>query len=401
MPLPSVARRPSASRRHRPLRTPSSRSRSFTACSASSISFTRRRHASRRLDRRHRALASFLPTLSSELTIVDTRSMRAAVITRSGGPEVLEIRAVSRPEPGTGEVLVRIRASALNRADLLQREGRYPAPPGWPADIPGMEIAGEVAACGPAASLWKVGDRVFGIVGGGGNAQFIVTHERTLAAIPENLDWREAAAVPEAFITAHDALVTQAEVRSSERVLIHAVGSGVGLAAVQLARAAGALPLGDARTAAKIERARSLGLADGFVVEDIGALAQRVTERTNGAGVGIVLDLVGGEYLAASIAAAAPKGRIILIGTMGGRDVSLPLGVILGKRLTLRGTVLRARPLEEKIMATRAFAAQVVPLLERGVVKPVVDRVFPLDQIADAHRYLQSNASFGKIVILT
>ena len=325
--------------------------------------------------------------------------MRAAIITRPGGPEVLEVRDVARPEPGTGEVLVRIRASALNRADLLQREGRYPAPPGWPADIPGMEIAGEVAACGPAASLWKVGDRVFGIVGGGGNAQFIVTHERTLAAIPENLDWREAAAVPEAFITAHDALVTQAEVRPSERVLIHAVGSGVGLAAVQLARAAGALPLGDARTAAKIERARSLGLADGFVVDDIGALAQRVTERTNGAGVGIVLDLVGGEYLAASIAAAAPKGRIILIGTMGGRDTSLPLGVILGKRLTLRGTVLRARPLEEKIIATRAFAAQVVPLLARGAVRPVVDRVFPLDQIGDAHRYLESNATFGKVVI--
>ena len=325
--------------------------------------------------------------------------MRAAVITRPGGPEVLEVRDVARPEPGTGEVLVRIRASALNRADLLQREGRYPAPPGWPADIPGMEIAGEVAACGPAASLWKVGDRVFGIVGGGGNAQFIVTHERTLAAIPENLDWREAAAVPEAFITAHDALVTQAEVRSSERVLIHAVGSGVGLAALQLARAAGALPLGDARTAAKIERARSLGLADGFVVDDIGALAQRVRERTNGTGVEIVLDLVGGEYLAASIAAAAPKGRIILIGTMGGRDASLPLGVILGKRLTLRGTVLRARPLEEKIIATRAFAAQVVPLLARGAVRPVVDRVFPLDQIGDAHRYLESNATFGKVVI--
>ena len=325
--------------------------------------------------------------------------MRAAVITRPGGPEVLEVRDVARPEPGTGEVLVRVRASALNRADLLQREGRYPAPPGWPADIPGMEIAGEVAACGPAASLWKVGDRVFGIVGGGGNAQFIVTHERTLAAIPENLDWREAAAVPEAFITAHDALVTQAEVRPSERVLIHAVGSGVGLAAVQLARAAGALPLGDARTAAKIERARSLGLADGFVVDDIGALAQRVTERTNGAGVEIVLDLVGGEYLAASIAAAAPKGRIILIGTMGGRDTSLPLGVILGKRLTLRGTVLRARPLEEKIIATRAFAAQVVPLLASGAVRPVVDRVFPLDQIGDAHRYLESNATFGKVVI--
>src|SRR5205823_11688501 len=270
---------------------------------------------------------------------------------------------------------------------------------GWPADIPGMEIAGEVAACGPGASQWKEGDRVFGIVGGGSNAEYIVTHERTLASIPETLDWPNAAAVPEAFITAHDALVTQAEVRPSERVLIHAVGSGVGLAAVQLARAAGAVPFGDARTAEKIERARSLGLADGVVVDEVSVIAKRVAEWTDGAGVEIVLDLVGGSYVPASIAAAAPKGRIILIGTMAGRDASLPIGVILGKRLTLRGTVLRARPLEEKIAATRAFAAQVVPLLARGIVKPVVDRVFSLDQIADAHRHLESNATFGKVVI--
>ena len=295
---------------------------------------------------------------------------------------------------------MRIRASALNRADLLQREGRYPAPPGWPADVPGMEIAGEVVACGSGTSLWKEGDRVFGIVGGGGNAEFIVTHERTLAAIPSNLSWTDAAAVPEAFITAHDALVTQAEVRPSERVLIHAIGSGVGLAAMQLACAAGAIPFGDARSAEKIDRARQLGLAEGVVVgEDVGIVAKRVLEWTQGVGAEIVLDLVGGPYTPMSIAATAPKGRIILIGTMAGRDAALPLGMILGKRLTIRGTVLRARPLEEKIAVTRAFAAQVVPLLARGVVRPVVDRVFPLDQIAAAHRHLESNATFGKVVL--
>jgi len=326
--------------------------------------------------------------------------MRAAVITRHGGPEVLEIRDVDRPEAGTGEVLVRVRASALNRADLLQREGRYPAPPGWAADIPGMEIAGEVVARGSATYLWTEGNRVFGIVGGGGNAEFIVTHERTLAAIPSNLSWTEAAAVPEAFITAHDALVTQAQVRPSERVLIHAIGSGVGLAAMQLASAAGAIPFGDARSAEKIDRARELGLAEGVVVgDDLGIIAKRVLEWTQNVGVEIVLDLVGGRYTPASIAAAAPQGRIILIGTMAGRDVSLPLGVILGKRLTIRGTVLRARPLEEKIAATRAFAAQVVPLFAQGVVRPVVDRVFPLDQIAAAHRHLESNTTFGKVVL--
>ena len=326
--------------------------------------------------------------------------MRAAIITRPGGPEVLEVRTVARPAPGTGEVLVRVRASALNRADLLQREGRYPAPPGSPADIPGMEIAGEVTARGPGVSLWKEGDRVFGIVGGGGNAEYITAHERTLAGIPANLSWTDAAAVPEAFITAHDALVTQAEVRPSERVLIHAVGSGVGLAAVQLARAVGARPLGDARTAEKLNRARSLGLEEGIIVSNgPDDIPRHVMASTGGAGVEIVLDLVGGPYLTASIAAAAPRGRIILIGTMGGRDASIPLGVVLGKRLTLRGTVLRARPLEEKIAATRAFAAQVVPLLLRDVVRPVVDKVFPLDEIAAAHRHLESNATFGKVVI--
>jgi putative PIG3 family NAD(P)H quinone oxidoreductase len=326
--------------------------------------------------------------------------MRAAVISRSGGPEVLEIHEVASPEPGHSEVLVRVHASALNRADLQQREGRYPAPPGWPADIPGMEIAGEVVRCGPNASLWKEGDRVFGIVGGGGNAQYIVTHERTLAAIPSNLSWTDAAAIPEAFITAHDALVTQAAVQLSEHVLIHAVGSGVGLAALQLARAAGAIPVGDARTGDKIERARALGLAEGIVVRDDPSVIAKEAQRwTGGAGVEIVLDLVGGTYFAASIAAAAPKGRVILIGTMAGREASVLLGSILGKRLTIRGTVLRARPLEEKIAATRVFAAQVVPLLARGVVVPTVDRVFPLDEIAEAHRYLESNATFGKVVI--
>lgn len=326
--------------------------------------------------------------------------MRAAVITRHGGPEVLEIRDVERPVPGMGEVLVRVHATALNRADLLQREGRYPAPAGCPADIPGLEVAGEVAARGPGATLWKEGDRVFGVIGGGGYAEYVVTHERTLAGVPSRLTWTDAGAVPEAFITAHDALVTQARLLPSERVLIHAVGSGVGLAALQIARAAGGVAYGDARTADKIERARSLGLADGVVVGgDVAEITRRVAQWTRDGGVEIVIDLVGGPYLGVDVAAAAPRGRIVLVGTIAGREAPLPLGVVLGKRLTIVGTVLRARPLEEKIMATRAFAAQVVPLLERGAVRPVVDRVFPLDEIAEAHRYLESNATFGKVVV--
>jgi putative PIG3 family NAD(P)H quinone oxidoreductase len=338
--------------------------------------------------------------IPKEIPIPSSNRMRAAVITRPGGPDVLEIREVEKPKAGTGEVLVRVHATALNRADLLQREGRYPAPPGWPADIPGMEIAGEVAAIGDGVALWKEGDRVFGIVGGGGYAEYVATHERTLAAVPRRLTWTDAGAVPEAFITAHDALVAQAGFRPGERVLIHAVGSGVGLAALQIVRAAGGLAYGDARTPDKIDRARSLGLTEGVAVrDDVAEIPRCVGQWTRDAGVEIVVDLVGGPYLAASIAAAAPRGRIILVGTIAGREAPLPLGTVLGKRLTIIGTVLRARPIEEKILATRAFAAQVVPLLERGAVRPVVDRIFPLNQVAEAHRYLESNATFGKVVI--
>jgi putative PIG3 family NAD(P)H quinone oxidoreductase len=326
--------------------------------------------------------------------------MRAVVIARPGGPEVLELREVERPTPGVGEVLVRVRGTALNRADLMQREGRYPAPPGAPADIPGLEFAGEVAGLGPGAREWREGDRIFGIVGGGSYAEYVTTHERALAPIPDSLGWDDAAAVPEAFITAHDALVSQAAVRASESVLVHAIGSGVGLAATQIARAVGAIPYGTSRTEDKIGRARELGLEDGVTVgRDLAPLAEAVARWTGGRGVEVVLDLVGGPYVAAGIEALAPRGRLILIGTVAGTQTPLDLRRILTRRLTIRGTVLRARPLEEKILATRAFAAEVVPLLARGIVRPVVDSTFDLDRIADAHRHLESNATFGKVVV--
>jgi NADPH2:quinone reductase len=329
-----------------------------------------------------------------------TARMKAVVIARPGGPEVLELREVERPTPGVGEVLVRVRATALNRADLMQREGRYPAPPGAPPDIPGLEFAGEVAALGPGAREWREGDRVFGIVGGGAYAEYLTTHERALAPVPESLGWDEAAAVPEAFITARDALVSQAAVRASEKVLIHAIGSGVGLAAVQLARAFGALPYGTSRTEDKIVRAREFGLEDGVVLaRDPGPLAEAVSRWTDGRGVDLVLELVGGPYVAADVEALAPRGRLVLIGTVAGAHSSLDLRRVLTRRLTIRGTVLRARPLEEKILATRAFASEVVPLIARGAVRAVVDSTFELERAADAHRHLESNATFGKVVV--
>jgi putative PIG3 family NAD(P)H quinone oxidoreductase len=326
--------------------------------------------------------------------------MRAALITRPGGPEVLEIGDVPRPLPREREVLVRVRASALNRADLLQRQGRYPAPPGVPSGIPGLEIAGEVADAGQGAARWSVGDRVFGIVGGGGNAEFAVVHEDEIAAVPAGLSWEEAAAVPEAFITAHDALITQAAMQRGDRVLIHAAGSGVGLAAVQLVRAFGGVSFGTARTAGKIDRARELGLDAGLALgDDPQAMLAAVEAWSGGHGANVVLDLVGGPYLAASVEASAPRGRIILIGLMAGRSATLNLGTVLARRLTIRGTVLRTRPAADKAGATAAFARDVLPLLQAGTVKPVIDRVMRLAQIREAHALLESNRTFGKVVL--
>ena len=329
--------------------------------------------------------------------------MKAAVITRPGGPEVLEIREVPQPRPASGQVLIRVHASALNRADLLQRAGRYPAPAGSPVDIPGMEFAGEVAECGPNAQRWKPGQRVFGITGGGAHAEYVAVDERTLAEIPPHLDWPEAGSIPEVFITAHDALWIQAGLRAEERVLITAVGSGVGLAATQLVRAMGAIPYGTSRTLDKITRARDYGLEDGAAVKDpateLPELAKQWFGDTCDAGFDVILDLTAGPYVAAGISVLRMQGRLMLVGTTAGNSGELSFSPLLAKRLTIKGTSLRGRRLEEKIAVTQAFARDVVPLLASGKIKATVDRVFPLAEIAAAHRYLESNQSFGKVVI--
>lgn len=326
--------------------------------------------------------------------------MRAAVIKGAGGPEVLEVREVPVPIPGDHEVLVRVRASALNRADLLQRQGRYPAPNDSPREIPGLEFAGEIETTGASVTRWRPGDRVFGIVGGGAQAEFLVTHEAAIARVPERLQWSAAAAIPEAFITAYDALVTQAGLRRGESVLIHAVGSGVGLAGVQIAREWGATVYGTSRTAEKLERARGFGVDDGVVVgPGLDGLAPFVGRVTGGRGIDVILDLVGGSYVSAGIELLALKGRLMVVGTMAGAQATIDLRRVLGRRITLRGTVLRARSLAEKIDVTEAFGRDVVPLFETGQLAAVIDGVFQLDAIADAHRHLESNDTFGKVVI--
>ncbi len=326
--------------------------------------------------------------------------MRAVVISQPGGPEVLEVRDVPAPVPGPGEVLVGVHAAGLNRADLLQRQGRYPAPPGVPAEIPGLEFAGEIVQLGSNVSRWTTGQRVFGIVAGGAHAEYLLAHQDTLAEIPSILDWTAAAAIPEVFITAHDAMCKQAGLKREESVLIHAVGSGVGLAAVQLARAFAGIPYGTARHADKIERARALGLEDGAVLsgsfDPLRAAAQR---WTSGRGFDVILDLVGGPYVSASVDVLASKGRLMLIAASAGSRAEFDLGRALARRVMIRGTVLRARPLEEKIAVARAFAEEVVPLLARGVLRANIDSVFPFIDVRAAHQRLESNATFGKVVL--
>jgi NADPH:quinone reductase-like Zn-dependent oxidoreductase len=262
-----------------------------------------------------------------------------------------------------------------------------------------MEFAGTVVERGTGATRWRDGERVFGLIAGGAHADFVVAREDTVVRIPDALDWTAAAAIPEAFITASDAL-DQATASRGDVVLIHAVASGVGLAAVQLARARGCVALGTSRSAGKMERARELGMTDGFdASRGLDELAAWVRERSSGIGANIALDLVGGAYVRPTLDALAPRGRMILIGTVAGAEASVPLGTILRKRLTIRGTVLRARALDERAHDARAFEREVIPLLESGAVLPVIDRVFPLEQIAEAHRVVESNATVGKVVI--
>jgi len=321
----------------------------------------------------------------------------------------LEVADRPVPDPGPDGAVVRVHSAGLNRADLMQRAGLYPAPPGVPADIPGMEFAGVVEAIGAnvaaSARALAVGDRVFGITGGGAQAEYVAVPAVHCAAVPADLDLVAMGGVPEAFLTAHDAMVTQAHVSAGEWVLVHAIGSGVGTAALQLARSLGARVVGTARTADKIERSRALGLdagieptrtADGTL--DVDALAWAIVEATDG-GAHVTLDLVGGDYVIADVNAAAPKGRIVCIGMMAGSRALLPLSSILAKRLTLIGTVLRGRDVTEKAAATDAFVRDVVPMFADRRIAPVVEATLPLAHAEEAYALLESDATFGKVIL--
>jgi NADPH:quinone reductase len=325
--------------------------------------------------------------------------MRAVVITRPGGPEVLEIQDRPAPEPGLGQIRVKVRASALNRADLSQRLGRYPAPPGSPADIPGLEYAGEVESLGPETSLWKIGDGVMGVVGGGAHAEFVCVHEREVMPVPTGISLEGCAAIPEVFLTAYDALFDKLDLRAGESLLIHAAGSGVGTAAIQLARIAGVTTIGTSRSQSKLEKCLKLGLSAGFHVTD-DDWAKKLLADIRLPSVHAVLDLVGAAYLHGNLEILGVRGRMVSVGLTGGSKGELDMGLLMRKRITLVGTVMRARPLEEKIRIARDCAARIVPLFADGILRPVIDRVLPFVQIRAAHEALETNETFGKIVLV-
>lgn len=322
--------------------------------------------------------------------------MRAIVFEKPGDADVLELVERETPVPEGDEVRVRVHGSGLNRADLLQRRGSYPAPKGSPADILGLEYAGVIDAVGRSVVDFAVGDHVMGIVGGGAYAEQVLTRAGEVMRVPNSLDLVRAAAFPEAFLTAYDALFNEGCLQAGETVLVHAIGSGVGTAALQLARRAGARVIGTSRNKAKLEKARALGLVDGVVTEgDWPATVKALAPE----GIDVVIDLVGGKLVPPTLTLLRDRGRHVLVGLTAGATAELDLGRLLSKRLCLRGTVLRSRPFDEKVRLARTVARLVIPELAKGLVQPVVDSLVAPANIREAHQRLERNESFGKLVI--
>ena len=314
-----------------------------------------------------------------------------------GDGGTLSLKEVPKSTPGPGEIMARVCTSGVNRADLLQRRGKHPAPEGWPKDILGMEFSGVVEALGPDTGRWQVGDRVMGLLGGGGYAEYVTTHGSTVVPVPDGMSEHDAGAIPEVFMTAFDAAVLQMGLEAGEVLLIHAVGSGVGTAAVQIGKALGAVTVGTSRTPEKLETASALGL-DHAVLADAD-WPERVLDVTGGRGADLILDLVGGPYLEGNQRVVARRGRHIVVGVPGGATAQIDLQAMMLRRVTLKGTVLRARPVEEKAVLTGAFEEHLLPFFSSGEMKPVIHRVFPPEDAAVAHDVMAANENFGKLLL--
>ena len=324
--------------------------------------------------------------------------MKAITFATYGGPDVLRLEDVAEPTPAADDLLVRVRASALNRADTMQRRGHYPPPPGE-SDILGLELAGEVEAVGANASGFKPGDRVFGLVGGGGYAEKACIHHRMAMPIPDSWDFVKAAAVPEVFFTANETLFTLGRLGAGETVLIHAGASGVGTAGIQMARQAGARVLVTVGSDEKVARTEVLG-ADAAINYKTTDFAARVLELTDGAGVDLVQDFIGAAYWQNNLQCLKTAGRLVLVGLMGGAKVEADLGLIMRKRLQVIGSVMRSQPLVNKIAITERFRSRWLPELESGRLQPLIDTSFPLAEAAAAHQYMEDNRNIGKIMLV-
>ncbi len=331
--------------------------------------------------------------------------MKAVIFAGHGGNEVVDVVERPDPTPGDDEVVVAVRFAGLNPADLQQRAGRYPAPRGTVADIPGLEVAGTVVDLGRGVTEWRHGDRVMGLVGGGGLASRVIAHRRHLTRVPDALDDLGAAALPEAFITAHDALRTQADLTMGETLLVQGANGGVGSAAVSLGVAAGARVLGVCRSAQGRAFVASLG---GEPVDAAGwpDAVRRLLEGGAGTGasapapgVDVILELVGAPNIPDDIDVLRDRGRIVVIGLGGGADAKLPLGRLLQRRASVRASGLRYRSMEDKALAVRAFEREVMPLFERAVLRPAVDRTFPVDDAREAFDHLESGSKRGKVLL--
>ena len=326
--------------------------------------------------------------------------MRAVVLDEYGGPEVLRIREIPGVKPGRGEVRAAVAAAGLNRADVMERMGSYPPPGAKPEfEIPGLEFSGTVDEVGEGVEDWKPGARVFGLLTLGGYAEQVVVHERMLMPVPAEMSLEQAAAVPEAYFTAWDALTDKGGLKAGETVLVHAGGSGVGTAAIQLARFLGAgRVFATTRTSSKAARLKGIG-ADRAIVTTHESFDEVVKAETEGRGADVVIDFIGGPYLERNLKAAALEGRLVCVAVLGGTDAPLALPRLMTKRLRVVGTSLRSRPLEQKILLTQQFARRVLPRFASGRIAPVLDRTFRLDEAAEAHRYMEANQNFGKVVL--
>ena len=324
--------------------------------------------------------------------------MRAVIVTAPGGPEMLQVAEVPEPHAGEGEVTVRVAAAGINRADLLQRMGHYPPPPGA-SDILGLEVSGVVASVGAGVADIAEGDAVMALLEGGGYAELAAVRAHQVVQVPANIDLIDAGGVPEVFITAHDALFTRGRLQPGETVLIHGGGGGVGTAAIQLGRQHGCRVLVTAGSAAKLARCAELG-ADAGINYALDDFVMRTRELTDGRGADVVLDIMGASYLGRNLEVVATDGRVVVIGMQGGTHADIDLGVMMRRRVSLISTALRARPAAQKAAIVGAFASEVVPRLASAALRPVIDRVLPFEAAGEAHRLMEAGEVVGKILLV-